>query len=47
MKIGNSNIKDLNKLGRDLKKVIIVDNLPESYCLQPKNWINISPKRFN
>ena len=41
MKIGNSNIKDLNKLGRDLKKVIIVDNLPESYCLQPKNGINV------
>ena len=41
MKIGNSNIKDLNKLGRDLKKVIIVDNSPESYCLHPKNGINV------
>ena len=41
MKIGNSCIKDLNKLGRDLKKLIIVDNSPENYCLQPKNGINI------
>ena len=41
MKIGNSNIKDLNKLGRDLKKVIIIENSPENYNLQPKNGINV------
>ena len=41
MKIGNSNIKDLAKLGRDLKKIIIVDNSPDNYNLQPKNGINV------
>ena len=41
MKIGNSNIKDLDKLGRDLKKVIIIENSPENYNLQPKNGINV------
>ena len=41
MKIGSSNIKDLDKLGRDLQKVIIVDNSPDNYNLQPKNGINV------
>ena len=41
MRIGNSNIKDLAKLGRDLKKIIIVDNSPDNYNLQPKNGINV------
>ena len=41
MRIGNSNIKDLDKLGRDLKKIIIVDNSPDNYNLQPKNGINV------
>ena len=41
MKIGNSNIKDLDKLGRDLKKVIIIENSPENFNLQPKNGINV------
>ena len=40
-KIGNTCIKDLAKLGRDLKKVIIIDNCCENYSLQPKNGINI------
>ena len=34
-------IKDLSKLGRDLKNVIIVDNCPTSYLLQPENAIPI------
>ena len=39
-------IKDLSKLGRDLKKVIIVDNVKENFTLQRENgifiktWIN-------
>ena len=41
MKIGNTIIKDLSKLGRDLKKIIIVDNCSENYSLQPKNGINL------
>ena len=40
-KIGNTFIKDLSKLGRDLKKVIIVDNCCDNYSLQPKNGINV------
>ena len=33
--------KDLSKLGRDLNKVIIIDNIEENYFLQPKNGLNI------
>ena len=40
-KIGNANIKDLAKLGRDLKKVIIIENSPDNYNLQPKNGITV------
>ena len=39
--IGNINIKDLNKLGRDIKHIIIIDNFKENYSLQPKNGLNI------
>ena len=31
----------MSKLGRDLKKVIIVDNCCDNYSLQPKNGINV------
>lgn len=34
-------VKDLSRLGRDLKDVIIVDNLPSSYWLHPFNGIPI------
>ena len=35
-------VKDISKLGRDLKDWIIVDNLPKSYSLQPENGLPIS-----
>jgi RNA polymerase II subunit A small phosphatase-like protein len=34
-------IKDLNRLGRDLKRVIIVDNSPASYAFHPDNAIPV------
>jgi Dullard-like phosphatase family protein len=39
--IGNSNIKDLTKLGRDLRYVIIVDNCLENFALQSRNGLKI------
>jgi TFIIF-interacting CTD phosphatase-like protein len=35
-------IKDLTKLGRPIEKLLIVDNSPENYQLQPKNGLFIS-----
>jgi CTD small phosphatase-like protein 2 len=34
-------VKDLSKLGRDLKKIIIIDNIEENYIFQPNNGLNI------
>ena len=39
--INGYNIKDLSKLGRDISKMIIVDNIEENYNLQPDNGLNI------
>ena len=36
------NIKDLSKLGRDLNKIIIIDNIEDNYKHQPYNGLNIS-----
>ena len=39
--VNGSYIKDLSKIGRNLKDVIIVDNLPLWYILQQENGIPI------
>ena len=39
--INGYNVKDLSKLGRDISKMIIVDNIEENYNLQPDNGLNI------
>ena len=40
---GNDFVKDLSKLGRDLSRIIIVDNMEQNYKLQPYNGITIRP----
>jgi carboxy-terminal domain RNA polymerase II polypeptide A small phosphatase len=39
--IGGCYVKDIAKLGRDLKRTLIIDNSPLSYALQPENSIPI------
>ncbi|XP_002984914.2 probable C-terminal domain small phosphatase [Selaginella moellendorffii] len=38
---GRKVVKDLSRLGRDLRHTVIVDDKPESFCLQPSNGIVI------
>eukprot|EP00826_Nyctotherus_ovalis_P057155 TRINITY_DN7807_c0_g2_i1.p1 TRINITY_DN7807_c0_g2~~TRINITY_DN7807_c0_g2_i1.p1 ORF type:complete len:436 (-),score=69.90 TRINITY_DN7807_c0_g2_i1:145-1452(-) len=40
--LSSSYVKDLGRLGRDLKDVIIVDNSPVCYALQPANAVPIA-----
>ena len=39
----NNDVKDLSLLGRDLNKIIIVDNLADNYKLQENNGLPILP----
>ena len=41
--IDNDFVKDLSKLGRDMSKTIIVDNMEQNYKLQKSNGITIRP----
>ena len=41
--IDNDFVKDISKLGRDLNKIIIVDNMEQNYKLQHENGITIRP----
>ncbi|KAL4473194.1 hypothetical protein ABPG72_015575 [Tetrahymena utriculariae] len=41
LQIQNTFIKDLSRIGRDLSKVIIIDNLAENFQFQPDNGIFI------
>eukprot|EP00826_Nyctotherus_ovalis_P058760 TRINITY_DN8105_c0_g1_i3.p1 TRINITY_DN8105_c0_g1~~TRINITY_DN8105_c0_g1_i3.p1 ORF type:complete len:103 (-),score=9.85 TRINITY_DN8105_c0_g1_i3:121-429(-) len=36
-------VKDIQKLGRDNKRVVIVDSIVESFQLQPMNGIYVAP----
>ena len=38
---GDANIKNLSYLGRDLKKIIIIDNFAGNFSKNPKNGLNI------
>ena len=40
---GNDFIKDISKIGRDMKKIIIIDNLEDNFKLNKKNGIKIAP----
>ena len=39
--INTTFVKDLQRLGRDIKNIIIVDNSPVSYALHPENGLTI------
>jgi TFIIF-interacting CTD phosphatase-like protein len=41
--INNNFLKDLSRLGRDMSRIIIVDNMEQNYKLQPDNGITIRP----
>ena len=40
---GKEYVKDISKIGRNIKEVIIVDNLEKNFKLNPDNGIKIAP----
>ena len=40
---GNDFVKDISRIGRDMRKVIIVDNMEQNFRLNKKNGIKIKP----
>ena len=40
--MNNANVKDIGKLGRDSKKVIIIDNISDNFQKQSENGIFIT-----
>ena len=40
---GNDFVKDISRIGRDMKKIIIVDNTEQNFRLNKKNGIKIKP----
>ena len=40
---GNDFVKDISRIGRDMKKIIIIDNMEENFRLNKKNGIKIIP----
>ncbi|XP_013778770.1 carboxy-terminal domain RNA polymerase II polypeptide A small phosphatase 1-like [Limulus polyphemus] len=38
----NNYVKDLGRLGRDLQRVVIVDNSPASYSFHPENAVSVA-----
>lgn len=40
---GNDFVKDISRIGRDMKKIIIVDNMEQNFRLNKKNGIKIKP----
>ena len=40
---GNDFVKDISRIGRDMKKIIIIDNMEDNFRLNKKNGIKIYP----
>ena len=40
---GNDFVKDISRIGRDMKKIIIVDNMEQNFRLNKQNGIKIKP----